>query len=164
MIKLLNDLVNHQFWADSVHWNALEKYPLALMDPKILNRLNHIHQVQHGFLLVVQQRKIRLPLEEMKDPDELKGYAVQVEQMIREFLQNITDHRLKKKVSIPWFNDPEFNISCEEALMQMTTHSHYHRGQNAIRLRELGGEPPLTDLIIWYWKGRPAPVWDQVFK
>jgi uncharacterized damage-inducible protein DinB len=38
-------------------------------------------------------------------------------------------------------------------------HSHYHRGQNATRLRELGGEPPPTDLIVWYWKGRPAPEW-----
>ena len=35
-------------------------------------------------------------------------------------------------------------------------HSHYHRGQNATRLRELGGEPPMTDLIVWYWKGRPV--------
>jgi hypothetical protein len=27
------------------------------------------------------------------------------------------------------------------------------------RLRELGGEPPLTDLIVCHWKGRPDPVW-----
>ena len=38
-------------------------------------------------------------------------------------------------------------------------HSHYHRGQNATRLRELGAEPPGTDLIVWYWKSRPAPAW-----
>ncbi|MGH9369351.1 MAG: MFS transporter [Thermoanaerobaculia bacterium] len=29
----------------------------------------------------------------------------------------------------------------------------------ATRLRELGGEPPLTDLITWYWKGKPAAPW-----
>jgi uncharacterized damage-inducible protein DinB len=38
-------------------------------------------------------------------------------------------------------------------------HSQHHRGQNATRLRELGGEPPMTDLIVWYWKGRPGPRW-----
>jgi uncharacterized damage-inducible protein DinB len=38
-------------------------------------------------------------------------------------------------------------------------HSHFHRGQNATRLRELGGEPPTTDYIFWLWKGRPKPVW-----
>jgi uncharacterized damage-inducible protein DinB len=38
-------------------------------------------------------------------------------------------------------------------------HSHYHRGQNATRLRELGGTPPTTDYIVWLWKGRPQPAW-----
>ena len=38
-------------------------------------------------------------------------------------------------------------------------HSQHHRAQNATRLRELGGKPPTTDLIVWYWKGRPAPHW-----
>jgi uncharacterized damage-inducible protein DinB len=38
-------------------------------------------------------------------------------------------------------------------------HSHHHRGQNATRLRELGGVPPSTDLIVWYWKGKPTPSW-----
>jgi uncharacterized damage-inducible protein DinB len=38
-------------------------------------------------------------------------------------------------------------------------HSHYHRGQNATRLRELGGTPPNTDLIVWYWKGQPESEW-----
>jgi tetratricopeptide (TPR) repeat protein len=31
--------------------------------------------------------------------------------------------------------------------------------KRATRLRGLGGEPPMTDLIVWYWKGRPAPSW-----
>jgi uncharacterized damage-inducible protein DinB len=34
-----------------------------------------------------------------------------------------------------------------------------HRGQNARRLRELGGEPPTTDLIVWIAAGRPPPDW-----
>ena len=46
-----------------------------------------------------------------------------------------------------------------EALTQAAMHSHYHRAQNATRLRELRGAPPLTDLIVWWWKGRPEPVW-----
>jgi uncharacterized damage-inducible protein DinB len=38
-------------------------------------------------------------------------------------------------------------------------HSHHHRGQNAAALRELGGEPPPTDLIVWYWKEKPGAPW-----
>jgi hypothetical protein len=55
--------------------------------------------------------------------------------------------------------DPPLTITVAEALTQCAMHSHYHRGQNATRLRDLGGEPPPTDLIYWQWKGRPAGAW-----
>jgi hypothetical protein len=38
----------------------------------------------------------------------------------------------------------------------------YHRGQVATRLRERGGEPPLTDFIAWIWMHRPAPDGESV--
>jgi len=56
-------------------------------------------------------------------------------------------------------SDAPTKISIGEALTQAAMHSHYHRGQNATRLRELGGEPPMTDYIVWLWKGRPQPAW-----
>jgi uncharacterized damage-inducible protein DinB len=39
-------------------------------------------------------------------------------------------------------------------------HSHYHRGQNAARLRELEGVPPGTDFIEWLRQGQPVAKWD----
>ena len=39
--------------------------------------------------------------------------------------------------------------------MQCVMHSQYHRGQNATRLRELGGSPPITDYILWLYKSKP---------
>jgi uncharacterized damage-inducible protein DinB len=44
-------------------------------------------------------------------------------------------------------------------MIQVATHSTYHRGQVNARLREVGGEPPLVDYIAWIWFGRPAPEW-----
>ena len=55
--------------------------------------------------------------------------------------------------------NPPLTISVTEALTQAAMHSQWHRGQNATRLRELGGLPPTTDLIVWYWKGKPQPNW-----
>lgn len=49
--------------------------------------------------------------------------------------------------------------SLAETIMQVVTHSAYHRGQLAARLRELGGEPPLVDYIAWIWFGRPGAEW-----
>jgi uncharacterized damage-inducible protein DinB len=90
---------------------------------------------------------------------ELKAYARGSHDAIDRFLAAVTDARLDERISMPWFTDPPLSITVAEALTQCAMHSHYHRGQNATRLRELAGEPPLTDLIAWYWKGRPAPAW-----
>ena len=51
-------------------------------------------------------------------------------------------------------------ISIRQALTQAAMHSHYHRGQNATRLRELGGTPPMTDFIVWLHKEHPLAHWD----
>ena len=79
---------------------------------------------------------------------------------VEQFLAHVTDSRLSESVTFSWFKDPPLELSVGRALTQAAMHSHYHRGQNATRLRELGGEPPMTDLIVWYWRGQPAPVWD----
>jgi uncharacterized damage-inducible protein DinB len=46
-----------------------------------------------------------------------------------------------------------------ETMLQVASHSTYHRGQVNARLREISGEPPLVDYIAWIWFGRPAPDW-----
>jgi len=89
----------------------------------------------------------------------LQRYSREYHDAIRTFLSRVSDARLEEPVTIQWFKDPPLTITVTEALTQCAMHSHYHRGQNATRLRELGGVPPMTDLIVWYWKGRPQPSW-----
>lgn len=89
----------------------------------------------------------------------LKAYARGSHEEVDRFFAAVTDTRLEERISMPWFTNPPLSITVAEALTQCAMHSHYHRGQNATRLRELGAEPPLTDLIAWYWLGRPAPAW-----
>ena len=89
----------------------------------------------------------------------MKTYAREYHEAIAQSLDRITDARLAETIAIPWFTNPPLQLSVAEALTQCAMHSHYHRGQNATRLRDLGGEPPPTDLIMWYWKGRPTPAW-----
>jgi uncharacterized damage-inducible protein DinB len=38
-------------------------------------------------------------------------------------------------------------------------HSAHHRAQIATILRQLGGEPKVSDFIVWISKGRPSPCW-----
>ncbi len=162
MNPLLCDLYGHQAWADAEHWRAIEAHPPAASDPAIRNRLHHLHIVQRGFQWAVTDQTIRFTFTRPEDfaLDQLKAYAIEYHEAIARLLDGMTDARLAETIAIPWFKDPPLQLSVAEALTQCAMHSHYHRGQNATRLRELGGEPPPTDLIVWYWKGRPAPAWN----
>ena len=91
--------------------------------------------------------------------DELKAEARRTHEDARRFVEEAGDDALAAPVSLPWFKDPPLEISLAQALHQCAMHSHYHRGQNATRLKELGGSPPLSDLIVWWWKGRPPALW-----
>jgi uncharacterized damage-inducible protein DinB len=90
----------------------------------------------------------------------LKRYAKSYHEEALDFVSRLSDSELERLVVGPWFKDPPISVSVAQALTQATIHSHYHRGQHASRLRELGGTPPLTDFIVWHWKGKPEPVWE----
>jgi uncharacterized damage-inducible protein DinB len=162
MNPLLRDFCDHQAWADAEHWRAIEAHSPAAADAAIRARLHHIHIVQRAFAWAVGDRAAGFSFTKPEDFGslaELEAYARGSHEEIARFLAGATAATLDRRVAIPWFSDPPLSITVTEALTQCAMHSHYHRGQNATRLRELGGEPPLTDLIAWYWKGRPAPAW-----
>jgi uncharacterized damage-inducible protein DinB len=157
----LRDLYAHQAWADAEHWNAIGAHPGAREDGAIRQRLHHIHFVQHAFLWTVGARDRPFSVTQPDDFasfDRLREYAREYHVQLP-VLRDLTDARLAESVSIVWFKDPPLTITVAEALTQCVMHSQHHRGQNAVRLRELGGEPPATDLIYWMWKGRPHGAW-----
>jgi uncharacterized damage-inducible protein DinB len=162
MNPLLRDFYGHQVWADAEHWRAIGAHAAARDDKAIRDRLHHIAIVQRAFLWAAGDRKEQFVFTKPEDFgsfDDLKSYARDHHDRIREFIAMVSDARLAESIVIPWFQDPPLTLPLTEALTQCAMHSHYHRGQNATRLRELGREPPATDLIFWYWKGRPAPAW-----
>src|SRR6185295_16753729 len=137
-------------------------HPSALDDRAIRERLHHIHLVQRVFLWAVGDRSIPFApskSEDFKTAADLKQYARDYYVQVAAFMKQVSDARLDETIRITWIPDPPLSLTVAEALTQGAMHSHYHRGQNATRLRELGGEPPFTDLIIWYWKSRPGPAW-----
>lgn len=160
MSKYLHELYAHQEWADAEHWHAFETHPAALRDTAIRERLLHIHLVQHGFLWIAGPRTIQFApkkIEDFADMAELKAYAREGLTNLNDLLKN-SDPRLEEIIEVMWFRPPA-RISVRQALTQAAMHSHYHRGQNATRLRELGGTPPTTDFIVWLHKGQPPAQW-----
>ena len=157
----IEELFGHQAWADAEHWRAMQAHGTALGDRLIFERLHHIHVAQRAFLSIARGERVTIPTPaDFATPADLKRYAVEYHAAVAEYLASVTPERLAETITIPWFKDPPMTVTVAQALTQAAMHSHYHRGQNATRLRELGGEPPLTDLIVWYWKGKPAADWD----
>ena len=98
-------------------------------------------------------------LEDFASMADLKAYARQGLAELNERLKRTDQDRMETVIEVPWFKPPA-KISVRQALTQAAMHSHYHRGQNATRLRELGGVPPMTDFIVWLKDGQPAAEWD----
>lgn len=162
MASYLDELYAHQAWADAAHWRAFEAHSAALVDKALYERLFHIHLVQHGFLWITGPQTSQFDykkLDEFPDAAALKKYAQQGLADLDNRLRNVTPEALDEIIEIPWFKPP-LKISRRHALTQAAMHSHYHRGQNATRLRELGGEPPGTDFIVWLRDGKPEPRWE----
>ena len=160
MHEYLREIYGHQAWADAELWGAINALAEATADEVMCERLHHIHLVQHAFLSIVHREVVKpTRLDDFAGLTALREYARAGHARADAFLAGATAEQLEDRLTIPWFKDPPIVITVAQALLQAAMHSHYHRGQNATRLRELGGAPPLTDLIVWYWKGRPAPAW-----
>lgn len=162
MSSYLDELYAHQEWADAEHWRAFEAHPAALADKAIRERLLHIHLVQHAFLWIMGPRTSEFSFKKMEDfPSmaELKTYARQGLAEISALLKKTDQDCMEEVIEVVWFKPP-LKISRRHALTQAAMHSHYHRGQNATRLRELGGDPPMTDFIVWLRDEKPAARWE----
>ena len=162
MDELLADLYAHQAWADAEHWRAAVALPSVLEEPEWFRCQHHIHLVQRAFLSIVQGREVVGSEPEDFTPESLLDDARRGHEELAACLAEIPARRLDERVELPWFQEPPIRITLRQVLMQAVLHSQHHRGQNAVRLRQLGGEPPTTDLIVWYWKERPAADWSFV--
>ena len=152
----MTDLIQHQAWADAEHWAAFTFFPAALADVVLFERLHHVHLTQSAWIWALGDRTAPFAFSQPGDfdpPHTLREFAIQNHAQ----LTVLAAGDLDRTVKIPWFSNLE--ITAREGLTQLAMHSHAHRGQNAARLRELGGEPPATDVIKWISKGRPEPRW-----
>ena len=156
----LRDLWAHHAWADAEHWRAFEAFPAAFEDAALFERLHHLHLTQSAWAWAISDRRREFVFSKPGDftAYALKDFAMGNHQTLA-LAATQDESELERRIGIPWFNDPPLQLSVCEGLTQVAMHSHYHRGQNATRFRELGGEPPGSDFIIWIWKGRPAASW-----
>lgn len=157
MLQTIRDLFRHEAWADAEHLRAIQAHQVASQDPEIQRRLNHMHECQKWYL--AQFKGERPDSGDSAGPlplGELCHSIGEYQKGIRELLDSIADDQLERVIDFPLPEKPQATFG--EAMLQVVMHSQHHRGQNAKRLRELDGEPPVTDYVWRVLKGRPDPV------
>jgi uncharacterized damage-inducible protein DinB len=161
MIETLRDLWRYQAWADALLWNAILECDAAYGDKVLGERVLHAHQAQEAFLGFALGEDIDFSRTDgIGDLTEIRDYGRHVLDRGAAYLAGADTSWIHRVVSPPWPHEPPLRFTAGEGLLQAIMHSQHHRGQNATRLRELGGEPPTTDLILWVVGGRPEPDWD----
>lgn len=160
MLDVLKELYAHQAWADARQWGALLAHGPAREDPDLFVRLVHLHAVQRAWLGRWQGEPV--PFAEPSDfpgLPELLAYARDAHGRLAAFLAGLGEDQLLGEVAYRDIHGHPWSQPLGDLMLHLALHSQYHRGQQATRMRAVGGAMPQTDLVAWHRLGRPAPEW-----
>lgn len=166
-LETILELFDHMLWADAEVWKAVTASEKATADAKLRELLYHLHVVQRAFLRAWRGESFEEGFPQFTEARALRKWAISYYGEAKNYLSELDEEGLNRAMPLPWEalverqigRKPE-PITIGETALQVAMHSTYHRGQVNARLRELGGEPPTVDFIIWVWLGRPAAEWN----
>jgi len=161
-----HDLVMHMEWADAHMWRSIRDLPGAHEDARLRYLLHHMHLTQLVYLQAWRGDPFQVTeLSSYPNLPSLATWAARYYPVARAFADDVDESRLDRAIEFPWskmikerFGEVAPTTFAESA-WQVVSHTTYHRGQVATRVREIGGEPPLVDFLVWVWQGRPSPEW-----
>lgn len=159
-------------WADVEVWKKVLTFEAAENDDRIKKLLYHLHQVQYAFYFLWNELPLEIPKpEEFTDLKSIAKWGFSYQQKLNEFLTSPKSGEKDKVIQIPWSvfferktKQKVVPATLEETMMQVTSHSSYHRGQINTRFREIGGDPASVDLIVWIWLGKPKSELKEIIK
>lgn len=160
MLDVIQDLYAHQEWADASHWRAILGSGAARKDPELRERLVHLHAAQQVWLGRWQGVSLGFPkAEDYASTEDAHHFAQACHAALRAFLSLRKEADMAELVTYTNLAGETFTQPLGDLMLHVAMHSHYHRGQNAARLRALGIPPPDTDLVVWQRGGRPPASW-----
>jgi uncharacterized damage-inducible protein DinB len=150
-------LLLYTLWADRVCLDAVRAVaPEALARDagvsfgSVLGTLSHILSSQRRWLARFVGQSVPEPVS-FPDLDALAAAWAETSAELEAFLASLTGEQLAAEVT--WTPGPEaVTRPLWEPVLHMVNHSTYHRGQVASLMRQLGYQPPKTDLIHFFLK------------
>jgi uncharacterized damage-inducible protein DinB len=165
-LETLRELMHHMEWADACVWRILLAHPPAVQDSRLRDLLLHLHGVQRAFLAMWTGQPLDASAAAALDLPAAVAHVRAYYRDLHAAAAAFTDDMLRRPIVMPGLERFEEQVgrrfeapTLAETMLQVASHSTYHRGQVNARLREVGAEPPLVDYIAWIWFGRPAPDW-----
>lgn len=167
MSEDLDDLMRHMEWADALVWSeALTLTPPARRDPQLRRLLCHVHAVQWAYLQLWREESVEIhEPSEFGDLGEIQSWGRKYYEELQGTLARLDAEALARTVEFPWAEELAGRYgrlhptSLRRSILQIASHSTYHRGQINTRIRALGGEPPLVDFVAWVWAGGLPAAW-----
>ncbi len=159
MNPLLSDLISHMEWADATICTFAAAHEQSSSDRQLCDGTLHILECQNGYLSLMRKTEfLEMRRDDFPTIAAIVPEIVRYYQALADFLRSADEESMRSNLNIPWTRGAGSAVTVEDGLAQVVMHSQYHRGQNAARLRQLSLAPPLTDLVMWYLTGKPAPA------
>ena len=159
MNDTLHDLVLHKWYANARFLRAMRERPEAANDQQLLELMHHVLVANRFWVRL--SRGVPFDLErERIVPESLEALVAQFRDTHTEeadWLAMVAESDLAKQLQTPFM--PGRSFSVEQGIVQICLHSHGHRAQGAVRLRQLEVKPPTLDFVKWLMD-RPAAQWD----
>jgi uncharacterized damage-inducible protein DinB len=166
-LEILKDLYAHMQWADALVWRAVLASDTACADAKLRGLFHHLHLVQHAFLRAWRGEAADPTFPTFEELQPLRTWGRSYYQDVFTYFAQLTDEQILGPAVLPWeeiverqIGQKPAGISLAATMLQVPLHSLYHRGQINMRLRDVGGEPPTVDFIVWAWLGKPVATWE----
>jgi uncharacterized damage-inducible protein DinB len=166
---LVADLFGHMEWADAAVWRVVlgADSQAVAGDALLRGYLVHLHSVQQAFLAAWSgQPPAFRDAGSFAGLNDAYAWARPYYSRAHAFIAALDDGALEQPAVMPWASYIEQQLgrpiaatTLGETMMQVASHSTYHRGQMTARLRALGVAPPLVDYIAWLWDSRPRADW-----
>jgi uncharacterized damage-inducible protein DinB len=149
-------------------WQAARVTEKASSDERARQLLHHVHEVQWAYLQLWRDEPVAIPdLDSFSDLTSIQHWGQEYHVDLARFLKELEQRGLGREIEFPWAEQMRerfgqvHSTTLRQSILQVALHSTYHRGQINTRIRELGGEPPLTDFVVWIWAGQPRAEWPE---
>lgn len=158
MQTMLNDMVQHKWYANARFLTAMREREDAASDKQLRELMHHVLVANRFWLRLSQDAPFDMQRERIV-PESVPALVEQFRGTHSEetgWLAKITESDLEKQLRTPYM--PGRTFSVEQGIVQICMHSHGHRAQGALRLRHFGLTPPTLDFVTWL-KDRPSVEW-----